>query len=362
MTQMIEMPASSNGGHQLATVERSDRPLARHNPPVGHRGIQIHTFEDAWRMAVAISKSGMAPRSMETPEALFVAIEMGMEVGLSPMAAIRSIAVVNGRPAIYGDAALALVRASGLMEYIREWIDGAGDSRTAYCETKRKGSPAPRVTSFSWSDAKKASLTGKTGPWSQYPDRMLQFRARGFNLRDEYGDVLQGLYTVEEARDVEPDAQPAGAQKLASLNMRLGTARPVSEGQTFVPDDDMQQNAGGNGSSLSDAAPGEQDPRPQVSPLTEGQPAAGAAGGDDDEAAEIRSQLEAMSPDDFLKALREKAKGHGVSGKQVFEGGLFKYAQARNLGDIRRLEPGERGDLYAAVSRGTFDWQTGTAK
>jgi hypothetical protein len=57
-------------------------------------------------------------------------------------------------------------------------------------------------------EAKKAGLWGKQGPWTQYPRRMLQMRARGFALRDAFPDVLRGLVTAEEAADythVEPE-------------------------------------------------------------------------------------------------------------------------------------------------------------
>jgi hypothetical protein len=50
-------------------------------------------------------------------------------------------------------------------------------------------------------DAKRARLAGKTGPWSQYPERMLALRARGFALRNAFADALRGLITAEEAQD-----------------------------------------------------------------------------------------------------------------------------------------------------------------
>ena len=46
--------------------------------------------------------------------------------------------------------------------------------------------------------AKRAGLWGKQGPWQQFPDRMMQMRARGFTLRDGFADVLGGLYLREE--------------------------------------------------------------------------------------------------------------------------------------------------------------------
>ena len=58
------------------------------------------------------------------------------------------------------------------------------------------------VREFSMQDAKQAGLTGKQGPWSQYPRRMLQMRARAFALRDVFADVLRGVHVAEEAQDI----------------------------------------------------------------------------------------------------------------------------------------------------------------
>jgi hypothetical protein len=68
------------------------------------------------------------------------------------------------------------------------------------------------TVSFSVSDAKRAGLWGKSGPWANYPERMLKYRARGFCLRDAFPDVLKGLITIEEANDYPTvDATPAPA-------------------------------------------------------------------------------------------------------------------------------------------------------
>ena len=96
---------------------------------------------------------------------------------------------------------MALVQSSPVCEYIREYFEGEGKTLTAVCEAKRRGYPAPTVVRFSVADAEKAGLLGKSGPWSQYRDRMLQLRARGFALRNAFADALRGLITAEEAQD-----------------------------------------------------------------------------------------------------------------------------------------------------------------
>ena len=149
------------------------------------------------------SQTLFAPKGMEKPEAVLVAIQLGAEIGLTPMAALQNTAVINGRPAIYGDAALALVRASGLLvSYKEEEVGEAGADTQGYRVTAVRKGEQSAVETFTVSDAKRAKLWGKAGPWSDYPKRMLRFRARGYVLRDLFGDILKGLRTVEEARDI----------------------------------------------------------------------------------------------------------------------------------------------------------------
>ena len=173
------------------------------------RGLALASFDDALRFSQIVAKSPFAPKDFQgKPEACMLAIQHGSEVGLSPMQSLQSIAVINGRPTIWGDAALALVQSSPVCEYVREYTEGEGDGLVAVCEAKRRNYPAPTVVRFSMADAKRAGLAGKSGPWSQYPARMLTLRARGFALRNAFADALRGLITAEEAQDY-PVTQPA---------------------------------------------------------------------------------------------------------------------------------------------------------
>jgi len=170
------------------------------------RGLALASFDDAFRFSQMVSKSEFAPKDFRgKPESCMLAIQAGSEVGLSPMQSLQSIAVINGRPTIWGDAAMALVQSSPVCEYIKEYVEGDGDALVAVCEAKRKGYPSPTVVRFSVADAKKAGLWGKSGPWHQYPARMLTLRARGFALRNAFADALRGLITAEEARDYPND-------------------------------------------------------------------------------------------------------------------------------------------------------------
>lgn len=182
---------------------------------MGERGFAPANIEQAMAFAKAVIASGLAPRDFKSPEAVLIAMQMGAEVGLAPMASLQNIAVINGRPSIYGDAMAGIVNASGLMEaYKQETIGSIGSDDWGYRVTaKRKGRADPISATFTVAHAKKAGLWGKTGPWTQYPDRMLLARAKTFALRDAFNDVLKGLTSAEEAQDI-----PAEPKKLRGLN------------------------------------------------------------------------------------------------------------------------------------------------
>lgn len=197
------------------------------------------SMEEAYRLGKAVCMAGMAPKGMDTPEKCMIAIMQGMEVGLSPMQSLQRIAVVNGRPTIWGDGAMALVRASGVCEYVRETVRGDGDARTAGCVVKRRGEPEEVTRTFSVADAKKAGLWGKQGPWTQYADRMLQMRARAFALRDVFADVLGGMYLREELEETpERRMAPPPPARVAEIHPEPQRAiAHIDEGDAAEPFD-----------------------------------------------------------------------------------------------------------------------------
>lgn len=167
-------------------------------------GFAPQTLTEAIQFSEMLSRSTMVPKNYQgKAEDILVACQWGYEVGLQPLQALQNIAVINGKPSIYGDAALALVQNSSVCEDIEESIEGEGTPNpTAVCIARRKGRKPVKAT-FSVDDAKRAGLWGKQGPWTAYPKRMLQMRARGFAIRDAFPDVLKGLITSEEASDYQ---------------------------------------------------------------------------------------------------------------------------------------------------------------
>ncbi|HDR8927262.1 TPA: hypothetical protein QDA78_003689 [Burkholderia vietnamiensis] len=158
------------------------------------------SLDEALKFAEYLADSDLVPKDFKgKPGNVLVAMQWGAELGLKPMQSLQNIAVINGRPALWGDAVLALVLASPACEYIHEWEENG----IAHCKAKRRGKPED-IQTFGDEDAKKAGLIGKQGPWSQYPKRMKKMRARSFTLRDNFADVLKGIPIAEEVMDIEP--------------------------------------------------------------------------------------------------------------------------------------------------------------
>ena len=194
-----------------------------------HFSLAPKDLDEAMRFADMLAGSSIVPKDyIGKPGNCLVAIQWGMELGLQPMQAMQSIAVINGRPSLWGDAMLALVKAHPAFEWIKEECDG----NVAICTIKRRGEPEV-VQSFSMEEAKRAGLTGKQGPWTQYPKRMLQMRARGFALRDAFPDALRGVVSAEEARDT-PAERDMGAAEVVSSRPAAPAALPNYSQDAFA--------------------------------------------------------------------------------------------------------------------------------
>ena len=168
------------------------------------------TFEQALTFAQYMADSDMVPKDFKgKPGNCLIAMQWGFEVGLKPLQALQGIAVINGRPSIWGDALLSLVLSSPVCKDVIEKYEGTGEDFRAVCIAQRHGR-ADKVAEFSVKDAKAAGLLGKQGPWTQYRDRMLKQRARAFALRDQFADVIKGLAVAEEAMDIPPGVRHMG--------------------------------------------------------------------------------------------------------------------------------------------------------
>ena len=205
------------------------------------------TLDEAYRYACAIAKSGLAPKQFDTPEKIMVGMQYAQELGLPPLTALKSMYIINGVPAIFGDLPLALVRKSQLMEYIEE--KQYTDDHTeickenkntsalvsyAVCKTKRKDDPTIIERTFSWDEATRAGLDkdkwGDKVTYKNFRKRMLQMRSRTWALKDGFSDVLMGVpireYDHFGERDITPKKQSLHDKLQGAQNEKTEEKQP----------------------------------------------------------------------------------------------------------------------------------------
>lgn len=212
--------------------------------------------EEMFYLAGIFMASGMVPKCLATVEKVFLAINLGMEVGLTVTASIQNIMVVNNRASVWGDAAQALVIQSGKLESMKEFSIYQKDGQRVYltaadrveagmtyigfrCEMRRVNFPDMVSAEFTVEDAKAAGLLSKDN-W-KYPKKMCKHRARNDCRQSLFADVLMGMTAAEDVEDgmypdesntFEGEIQQKTESKIDSLRDRIQGAKKENAPET----------------------------------------------------------------------------------------------------------------------------------
>ena len=161
--------------------------------------------------ARALAGSGLLPAQYRAkPENVLFALEYGATLGITAMAAIQGIHVIEGKPTASGQLIAALVREAGH----RLRVTGTDDHAVA--ELTRRDDPE-FVFRAEWTidRAKKAGLAGK-GTWAKHPGQMLKWRAITEVARDACPEVIFGLSTADEVTHFTATGPPPSAPVTAA--------------------------------------------------------------------------------------------------------------------------------------------------
>ncbi|HEX4045438.1 MAG TPA: hypothetical protein VHZ76_07230 [Gammaproteobacteria bacterium] len=170
-------------------------------------------YEHYQKVAVMLSTSGVIPNAYKgKSEDIFVAMAMGYQLGFPVEQSLQDIAVINGRPCLWGDGLLSLALNHPECQSINEEpiINDQGNVIGYRCTVIRRGH-APHIKQFTLQDASLAGLLSRGTVWKAYPERMLQMRARSYAIRDKFADALRGLRIVEieeeDSRVIEAEVE-----------------------------------------------------------------------------------------------------------------------------------------------------------
>lgn len=205
-----------------------------------------------------------AGRALEATAAILT----GQEIGLKPMAALRSIDLIKGTPAMRAIAMRALVQSAGH----EMWTEESTATR-AVVAGQRRGSDKVERSTWTVDRARDLKLMGKDN-WKNQPIAMLLARATSECARLVAADVLLGIpYSVEEIQDLGAmDAAPTEDSPGKAPAKRTARRKPLpaSPDEPALPDeepaaeavvepeaekapDQPQEPAGGEEPPLSDA-------------------------------------------------------------------------------------------------------------
>lgn len=152
------------------------------------------TMTEVQTMAEVFAKSNLLPEALrgKIPDVI-VQIMAGAELGLPPLASIRGVHIVAGKPILAADTMVALVRKSGSCEYFM--VDNETETSVTYV-CKRIGDPKEQRYTWSDEDTKLAGLNTKDN-WRLHKKQMRRARCKAILARDVWPDVLAGVYDGE---------------------------------------------------------------------------------------------------------------------------------------------------------------------
>jgi len=173
-------------------------------------------------LARALAQTTFVPKEMTNVGNATAAILMGDELGLSPLAALRSIYVVHGTPAMYARAMVALALSHGH----EVWTEETSDTKVVVCG-RRRGSDKVERAEWTMSRATKAGYTGNK-KYATNPQEMLYSKAAAEITRKVAPDVLAGIpYSVEDLELEQPVTQTVTRESATAKRTVKRAERPA---------------------------------------------------------------------------------------------------------------------------------------
>lgn len=164
------------------------------------------------------------------------AILAGDEVGLRPLAALRSIQRISGTPAMTALAMRGLVQANGH----EVWVEGEPTETKAIVCGRRRGSDKVHRSAWTIDRARKMHLTGKP-QWIAQPLAMLVARATSECCRLTASDVLLGMpYSIEELQDQDEETADTPPRKRTARRQPIPAPPSLDDQQEPAPPEEPE--------------------------------------------------------------------------------------------------------------------------
>ena len=130
-----------------------------------------------------------------------------LELGVPPLQGLSGIAIINGRPSVWGDLAVALVQSKNLIDThdVIETGTFPNDDYTVAVRFWRRGQSKPYEGKFSVADAKRAGL------WAHPRDRSYKYKDLDY-WQDLARTLERGVFGTEPRRLDHAAANRSGVE------------------------------------------------------------------------------------------------------------------------------------------------------
>jgi len=240
----------------LAARSQNSGPLAMY--------LDTAMFDQAWRAARLMASTKMVPVHFQGhPEDCFVAIELAQRLDVDPFMLMQNTYVVGQKPGMEAKLVIALVNSRGPFRGPIQWdFNGSGKDKSCTAYAVHKATNQRCEATVDWRMVEAEGWSKKAGSkWLTMPDQMFMYRSAAFLARLYCPEVLMGMQTVDELRDiidVTPETIEPGS-RTDSLANRL-TAKPApaeaidnETGEITTPEDAPASDDGDGSGEPSDA-------------------------------------------------------------------------------------------------------------
>lgn len=167
----------------------------------------IASFENGQRIAKMLCTSDLVPQVYKNNvQNTMVALEMSTRIGISPLMVMQNLDIIQGKPSWRSTFIIAALNSCGRFKPLRFEFVGSDPKADGYgCKAFTDDYEGNRLTGplVTWEMVKAEGWLSKPGSkWKTMPELMFQYRAASFFGRLYAPDILNGMQSVEEIKDI----------------------------------------------------------------------------------------------------------------------------------------------------------------
>lgn len=172
--------------------------------PIAINYLDSAAMNKAYKTAAVLAKSDFVPDTYKgKPENVLLAMDIASRAGYSLFLVMQNLYIVKGKQGWSGQFCIAAISACGKftpLKFVDVDVGGGGCYATAVRLSDNEVCCSPAIT---MELAKNEGWIDKSGSkWKTMPEQMARYRAAAFFARTFCPEVLFGLQTVDEIRDV----------------------------------------------------------------------------------------------------------------------------------------------------------------